>query len=168
MDYHELRGVSGAAVGIVLICALVTARGANGIYFRIGPCTDDKNCPTIFGVKCDSWSVWMFLSSTLVVKEILLAYGNNTYRFWVANELMDKKSKSPITHPKYVVVGMVIIWKAFQHLAMVLEVSVASSLDAQFICMSFVAETAVYVSSTIRVLNQKGHEYDSICLTNIQ
>lgn len=152
--YHEERGVAGAAIGVFLICILVGIRGGS-VVFRLGPCDAVEECPSILGVEARSWSVWAFLSLILIVKEGLLAYGNTTYRFWIANEVMDRKAIGPIRHSTPRVVAMVTTWKAFQYLTSVVDVNVAMSLDVQFLVMLFCTETIVYIATTIHALRQR-------------
>ncbi len=88
-----------------MIVALLLSRGGRdgGLRTGFGPCLprpeggdDEDGCPSVLGVRATDWGTWAFLCATLVAKEALLAYGYTTYRFWVANEVMDRKSCRPI------------------------------------------------------------------------
>jgi hypothetical protein len=142
-------------VGIVMITALILAAHGQGLRFEFGPCTVIEECPAILGVKARTWVSWCFLSATLVIKEALSAYGNTTYRYWITNEVMDRKATKPIQYSAVCVMAMVITWKLFQYVAAVVDVAVVVSGDLQYMLMLWAAETTVYIGATMRALKQR-------------
>lgn len=153
--YHEVQGATAGAVGTVLIVVLVAALGGQGLRFRVGPCAPEESCPSIMGIEARSWGTWVFLSMTLIIKEGLLAYGYTTYRFWITNEVMDRKATGYVGHRTTTVISMVVAWKVFQYVAGVVDINVAMAGDVQYMAMLWLTETSVYVATTVRALRQK-------------
>jgi hypothetical protein len=154
-SYHEVRGAVGAGCGTALIALLVAASGARGFRFGVGPCEPGTACPAVLGVEARTWTTWAFLVATLVVKEALLAYGYTTLRFWLANEVMDRKAVGPIGRSRRDVVAMLVVWKGFQYAASVVDINVAVSGDIQYVVALWAVEVGVYVATTLRAISQR-------------
>lgn len=155
MGYHEVRGAFAASSGVVMLVSLIGVFGRKTYRLGFGPCSETEECPVVLGIIATTWPLWTIVAGTMILKEGILAYGNTTIRYWLTNEVMDRKANGAVGHTDAFVYSMVIVWKMFQTLADVVDISVIVSGDLQYVALTWLTETCVNLFGVRRALAQR-------------